>query len=343
MDFGFLIVDFGFFSVFRNSGNPALLCEAQRFATQSMSIPGISERRAKMRNTIVVLAVAAVVALAAAPAGAYVTWSGSQTGYYDVGSNWDGGFVPGEPGAADNRPYIQNGGTCEVRDTRTATDLYVGYSSNVGHLNVLSTANFDAGSSMYVGKNASTTCVFTQSGGIFEVDSCEIGTTGNGKVVISGGDFQVGYLRIDEGSNGDATFEINGYGASNIRAASWIKLGTTGKMSFILKDNAATPATPVTPLYTHTTPGDYFSGVISVNDAGYTLVKDTIVTLVVADTGTQTLNTTSLHLDTTSDVNWDLITSDASKVQIKCMVPEPATLALLGIGGIGVLIRRKRR
>lgn len=283
----------------------------------------------------------------AAPAfGDYNFWADGAVGAWDSG-NWSGG-IP------DNTDYVcvgaySSGETPQVNittETAIANEFGLG-STYVGSYATLSMTggSLTTGDFMklggYAGSETASSGTVTQSVGSVSVGTdLHIGywggtSTNVGQYTISSGSLSVSdYTLIGADTARNGTLTVSGTTSS-------ISLGSlymNGTMEFILNDTTTGVTKVVGTTLNQNNTIQKLTGMISVNDLDRTnTLGDKIDILQL--TNETTIDYSSLSIDNS---NWEL-TSDGNTLQIEYVVPEPATMMLLGIGGIGVLIRRRRR
>ena len=259
-----------------------------------------------MKNVTILFAVLAVVALSA-PAFGNATWLGG-VGDWDVPTNWIDDSTPpvNRVPNADDYAYISTGGVVTV----------------------------DAGG-----------CVAKQGmieGGIVKVVAGgSLVTKGTivygGALEISGGHFEAYGWSLSRADN--ATVRVIGSASTITVASVGLKWNGAAILEIVPDDNGA----KITPIMV--------GGSATVKDrlvldvSNYTPVLNE--ELLIMDV-TGTLDTTALTTFTVVNGNqddWLLIKTDGEggSIVAKCLVPEPATMVLLGLGGIGVLIRRRKK
>ncbi len=330
-----------------------------------------------MRNVTIVLAVAAVLALAGS-AWADTTWDGSEGSDWFTAENWDDG-VP--TGASGHSGSIVDGGTAVISSSSVAALAYtliVGDSAGgTGHLEIydlglsysLQTRNTTVYANSTITHEGGQHYLYRPgftlvSGGTYYLKGGELyhsysGGTGNlssGLVEQSGGEADLENLNINVG----ATYKIYGGEFHQSRAANILNVEGT----FHVKGAGGT----ITVNGDYTQTGTLIAEVVGANisqinvgdeaafsseiDMEGTPVLNQEYTLLVADylNGLPTLKAEDAIGGTQWGADyWTIDTNvgtddDTIDAYVKVTyVPEPATMVLLGLGGIGVLIRRKRR
>lgn len=325
-----------------------------------------------MRNATIVLAVLAVVALGAP---AYGSWIGGQgvapddPNDWNTIANWSEGYVPTGAGGSAT---ISNGGKAVISaSVGTVGQVYLGSNPNTsGHIEMGTGGIFGANNNHpwltigYWTDADDPISTFKMSGGTFtgvrtNVGNSGTGYGGRGEFEISGGTLAqaAGSITTHSGS----TFRVIGSGATKVdmvgQSGSDITftVNSGGTLNMQLDNGTSSEGNPgITRIKVHNTYitqyptlegiATFESG--SVLDmgwaAGATPTEGTYL-LLVADV----INDNGLALKTGQDVadggDWSIVWGTGSETLSVTYVPEPATLALLGLGGLGVLIRRKRR
>ncbi len=337
-----------------------------------------------MRNTAIVLAVVAVVALAVPAFGAtYITtnWSNAGTDSWHVDGNWDNNAPDSPPATGEYwHVYISNGGTAQISANADANKLYFG-KYNVGHLEMLA-GTYTLGATggvgeLRVGFNGLASLgvsTFTQYGGDFySGSSMQVATggwdsrarpCGSGQWTIEGGSVgqrNAQYRYMTVGANGGGNY--TGYGFDY--GIGRLKVVGTGPTSIQFNCYTQNPGSTleavldadgnITPIQvTGTAHVDYDDATLAgtlelvVDYTSFTPVANVTTIPILTVDGTGALTTTGLTLvETNTDPNgghWVMLDNDGVGGDLEVQyVPEPATMVLLGLGGIGVLIRRRRR
>ena len=299
-----------------------------------------------MRNTTILLAVAAVLAMAVPANAAWYAWQPTTGNWKDSG-NW----LPtgGPPAGGGDAAQIMNGGTCTIDDTQTVSTLFAGYGDNTGHVVVEGSADFSYLGSTGLQIGSSNTTV-GQIASLIQTDGT-ISSTASvtaeiavgdaaGKFKISGGSFTVGYVKV--GSGGETgRFTIDGK-PDAISCTAYAQGGGSTLEVILAADGGLTAIDVAAYGVISTVTGKLL--VDSSNVGGGILVPNVTTITVLVDGNAANLDYTGLTLDAASSPGWQLIADDGSQSSLQVLyVPEPATMVLLGIGGIGVLIRRKRQ
>ena len=295
-----------------------------------------------MRNVTILLAVVAVLALAG-PAWAGYDVFQVTSGNWNVAGNWSGGI----PTSQYNTQLINNNRTATVATAATSPgELYVGHTHD-GDLIINADFAQSSGATkrFFIGHNAGTAAdpasVTQNSGNVtfgYYTDIGE-GSDAYGLYTISGGSLTAaGYLtRLANGSTAHGTFRVEGgwhidtTGDKAISIATLQMLNDNATLEFDMENDS-------NPIQTINVGAVTLDGNITVTGSAPANTWYTLLSW----TGTATDNAFSVNLP---DSNWSWNSgSYATDKEIKVQyVPEPATMLLLTVGGIGVLIRRKRR
>ena len=313
-----------------------------------------------MRKTMTVLCVLCVAALAAPAWGATINWEGDESKNWFTGGNWTGGSYP----TSANNDYadIKNatGNYCEIANGNAdARSIWVGVAGgNDGRLDILSTGtlttqawypvalnngemnlygNFAAGGTLNIGASGGT-FTLAHYGGAFTAIQAYPTTLAAGstlKVVGSAGSVRfydnwgnVTYTQktggILEPLVGAKVGGVSGTGLKTIDVdGSTANYKAVFEEDSLLKPGFADGVTPYEDTWTVLIGKDSHANANDINDLGLKFAA-----------GVDTSKWSFWFEDTDSDGS-----DDTLKVQY---VPEPLTLTLLGLGGIGVLIRRRR-
>ncbi len=331
-----------------------------------------------MRKVMILLAVVAMLALAMPAYAETIEWTGlsatDATDFHD-GDNWsDDGTWTGAPAAVYADPpgtlyadvgeitggtlaiisgnaYVRRfhvGGTIYEADGPSEVRMAAGdYTVSAQKPNGDGCLRIGAwGSSSNLG-------TFTQYGGDLVVGnhssaaviSLEIGGgqdsgNGYGEYTIYGGSIDADYLSLGR-KGGTGFFTVVGSGSTGISVDKYT-MSSNSTLTFEINGNSTTGIETIVVVTGGDDDGNVeFAGADSIvvdNSAGGPFAASYVLmswSATATETGTPSL-------DLPADWTWNS-TSWATDNNITVTVPEPATLALLSIGGIGVLIRRRRR
>ena len=297
------------------------------------------------------LAVAAVLALAV-PASATNYWWAAGTGEFHEPTNWtvqagtETTPTNGYPSTVDDRAYIANGGTAEVIQAdgfKTCTVGFYGTGEMEGSGNITMDTDVTFSPKWLICGNfvprIAPASVVTQTTGTLNVTGYyklgfgDTAETGNGMYVISGGSLQVAsYMQVGSLSDiGQGVFKVDN-SAGNVGSLSMSTYFglTTDSLLEIVLSSAGT--TSVIQVGTDAT----LRGTLTIDDSNYAPTIGDKVTVLTAG---GTLDTTGL---VSGNPAWQIntYTGGSGTLEVE-YTPEPATMVLLSLGGIGVLFRRR--
>jgi hypothetical protein len=317
-----------------------------------------------MRNVTILLAVLAVVAMAAPARAATCTWNNADPNdnYWASNDNWVDDVAPT---ASDNVTInCDTSNKCEVQTGTTANfnELYVG-NGTVGHLDVYGNMTQGGGYEFKIGRNnvAGESTLTQYSGDIsanYTVDigyadwACDTGDA-KGKYEIRGGSLNLGTRTLTlggaatggsappAGATSSGTLKIVGSASSGIDVG-YYNQGSTSTLELVF-DGDSNPITKIN--ITNWDESNTLAGTLTVTDSGTT--PDGTYTIIdysaYSGTGYGRISDDDRFDTVNLPSGWTIDYGDGTDDQVTITVPEPATMMLLGIGGIGVLIRRRRK
>ena len=281
-----------------------------------------------MRNVTIVLAVLAVAAMAVPAEGTSIFWRGygsfgsTGTKVFHTDSNWSD--PPGRaPSQATDNAVFDWGADCEITldtaiegislqgRTDTTTDVYQ-LSGAVSTSYPISIGSYYSG--------VGSVSTYTISGGsMYSVRGILVGDKAG----------VIGNFTIDNSSGSPLSIDTHKYTQNDVSTLKVI-LDSSGYVTPI----AVEAKWDYNSVLAGTLRLEYGTGYVPQED-------DTVTVLTFTTDNGESLDYSALSLDA-DDSNWQLVHGGSSAIVVE-YIPEPATMVLLGIGGIGVLLRRKRR
>ena len=320
-----------------------------------------------MRNTAILLAVVVVMALASSAGGADYLWD-TGTASYHVDTHWDP--TSGPPGSNDSGT-IKNDGMAQISQNAGINNLYVGrysqdpggaWTDGTGYAEMVTGAGYTfTVTQLFIGdtlKNEhhgspSDPGVFTQYGGTVSVSYVlKIGPTqnsnrGNGIYTIHAGSLiqakgaanrvTLGGGGYTPDNKGVGRFKIMGTGPTEIRFNEYIQ-GSKSALDIVLS-----AAGGVTPINVSSSDSGYgnanLEGTLELDDDAWATKTAKVIPILTVESGKTITNNLTFS---DPDSNWSLGKSGDGLTLQLTYVPEPATLVLLSLGGLGTLLRRRR-
>jgi hypothetical protein len=259
---------------------------------------------------------------------AVTAWTGATDGDFGTASNWDTG-LPGT-GAAT----IGNGNT---------VNLSTNYTTTVDHLIVNGNSTLDVSASVTAKLlTIQNTGTVNLTGGAFTLPKTSVSNNGGGLTIDAGGTLNIsgGDHIFNERSTINGTFRVDG-SASTIRMN---QIGTAnGDFEFIFDEGGVSTITGdlgfswlSIPNADVTVDGSGFSGIGSFtlfdgSAAGNTPPPGSFT---ITGLGAEGVGWT---LDITNNTN-----PGPNDTIVLTVLPEPSSTALLGLGGLAMMLRRKR-
>ena len=242
---------------------------------------------------------------------------------------------------------LQNGGTITVNASASAVVFDLGKTSGAANMVVeadLTVYNCNVGNQYaydhtsatdyrYISHTAGAIAISADLKIAYSHASAGDDYEGSGRYTISGGSLSTGtdVLLAPFGNGNDmgrGIFEVDGAGATGISIGDDYEQNARSTLAFVF-GGGADPIQQIA-----VTDNVILNGTLDITG---TADNGTYTIMTYGDTLTNGLTTVNLP------TGWSVAYGDGSDDSITVtVVPEPATMVLLGIGGIGMLIRRKR-
>ena len=288
---------------------------------------------------------AAVACMLAAPNAQAIDWVSGQVGDWSVGSNWDGGSLPtlstlarfgSGAGAGD-----AGGEEASINGIAALADRFI-----IGQ----NTPNPTFTSKVYLNSGSLTTDSTTQhrigqssegwltvNGGTLDIQNAGYSSDAGGRLIVNGGDVNIGGISTVGGSSA-GFLEVNGTGMT-IDVTGNYNFGAFGTAIFTLDSTLAGVGVVNNSAILNLNA----TSTLTVDFRGYDFSANKGSDIVLFDYGTLG----GVGADTFGTINFiggfgELDYTTGGQIRLLSVVPEPSSTALLGLGGLALMLRRKR-